>query len=68
MPVEIVRLAEAAERLGITTKETVYLVHERKIRYVRRKGRRSRTSPLLAAPDHGVGRAMTAGIVRVCLR
>jgi excisionase family DNA binding protein len=34
MPVEILRLAEAAERLGITTKEMVYLVHERKIRYV----------------------------------
>ncbi len=34
MPVEILRLAEAAERLGITTKEMVYLVHERKIRHV----------------------------------
>ena len=34
MPVEILRLAEAAERLGITTKEMVYLVHERKIGYV----------------------------------
>jgi len=34
MPVEILRLAEAAERLGISTKEMVYLVHERKIRYV----------------------------------
>jgi hypothetical protein len=34
MPVEIPRLAEAGERLGVTTKEMVYLVHERKIRYV----------------------------------
>lgn len=34
MPVEILRLAEAARRLGITTAEMVYLVHERKIRYV----------------------------------
>ena len=34
MPVEILRLAAAAERLGMTTKEVVYLVHQRKIRYV----------------------------------
>lgn len=33
-PVEILRLAEAARRLGITTKDMVYLVHEGKIRYV----------------------------------
>ena len=34
MPVVVLRLAEAAERLGITSREMVYLVHERKIRYV----------------------------------
>jgi excisionase family DNA binding protein len=30
----VLRLAEAAERLGISTKDMVYLLHERKIRYV----------------------------------
>jgi hypothetical protein len=34
MPVVILRLAEAAERVGITTKERIHLVHERQIRYV----------------------------------
>jgi excisionase family DNA binding protein len=34
MPVEILRLAEAARRLGITTLEMVQLVHNRQIDYV----------------------------------
>lgn len=34
MPAEILRLAEAARRLGITTAEIVRMVHERRIEYV----------------------------------
>lgn len=34
MPVEILRLAEAARRLGITTMDMVQLVHNREIGYV----------------------------------
>ena len=34
MPVEILRLTEAARRLGISTLEMVRLVHERRIEYV----------------------------------
>jgi excisionase family DNA binding protein len=32
--VEILRASEAARRLGISTKELLRLVHDRKIRYV----------------------------------
>lgn len=34
MPIEILRFADAAERLGITTREMVDLVRQRKVRYV----------------------------------
>jgi excisionase family DNA binding protein len=34
MPVEILRLAEAARRLGVTTMDMVKLVHNHEIRYV----------------------------------
>jgi excisionase family DNA binding protein len=34
MAVEILGMAEAARRLGITTREMVQLVYERRIRYV----------------------------------
>jgi excisionase family DNA binding protein len=34
MPVEALRATEAARRLGISTKELLRLIHERKIRYV----------------------------------
>lgn len=34
MPVEILRLAEAARRLGISTLELVHLVYERRIEFV----------------------------------
>ena len=35
---ELLRATEAARRLGISTKELVRLVHERRIRYVMRRG------------------------------
>ena len=35
---EPLRATEAARRLGITTKELVRLVHQRRIRFVMRKG------------------------------
>lgn len=38
MAVELVRASEAARRLGISTKDLLRLVHERKIRYVMVKG------------------------------
>lgn len=38
MAVELLRASEAARRLGISTKELLRLVHERKIRYVMMKG------------------------------
>lgn len=34
MAVELLRASEAARRLGISTKDLLGLVHERKIRYV----------------------------------
>ena len=34
MAIEIPGMAEAAERLGITTRQMVQLVYDRKIRYV----------------------------------
>ena len=34
MPAEALRAAEAARRLGISTREIVQLIYERKIRYV----------------------------------
>jgi excisionase family DNA binding protein len=38
MSVEPLRASEAARRLGISTKELLGLVHERKIRYVMADG------------------------------
>lgn len=38
MSTELLRATEAARRLGITTKELVRLVHDRRIRYVMRRG------------------------------
>jgi excisionase family DNA binding protein len=38
MAAELLRASEAARRLGISTKELLRLVHERKIRFVMVKG------------------------------
>jgi excisionase family DNA binding protein len=38
MAAELLRASEAARRLGVSTKELLRLVHERKIRYVMVKG------------------------------
>jgi len=38
MDAELLRASEAARRLGVSTKELLRLVHDRKIRYVRVRG------------------------------
>jgi len=38
MDTELLRASEAARRLGVSTKELLRLVHDRKIRYVMVKG------------------------------
>ena len=38
MPADLLKASEAARRLGMSTKELLRLVHERKIRFVMVKG------------------------------